>query len=432
MRLALARIALFLLVLAASAPAAGPVRAEWTILYYDKDGRLVGMRRSDGDGSASNPEAADPGAPKDGTAVIARTPVERFEPDELLVADPPKGFEASVRLLGFSIIEKVSLRALALRVYRLRIPQGSTVPDALTRLRRQFPGVTVDANHVFDPSGLSRTPEIHARAVMGWNAAGADCGRGVRLGVVDGAVDVEHPALAGQKVDYRSFHAPGHRPGAIQHGTAIAAMMVGKGPWGGLLPAAQLKAANIFEMNKSGKVTANVFGLLKAVDWLVRERVHVLNLSVAGSNNEVLGQVLDKARKHGFLMVAAAGNGGSAAAPAYPAAYDYVIAVTAVDARRRIYPHANRGPYIDFAAPGVNIWTAVPGGGRVQSGTSFAAPYVSVLTALEAARGAARDAASARARLRAHVVDLGEPGRDRVFGWGLVKLARDCEGPARG
>ncbi len=425
--------------------AASPLRADWKILYYDQNGRLTGIEGQSPDGAKPETDAdraggtgksgrgsEDPSARSgtDGAGLggnLAGLPFsQRFEPGEIVVADPPEGFELRARQLGFSVIGRASLRALAVEVLRLRVPRGSSVPAAVTRLRRQFPGLAVDANHLLDPSDGGRTPERYAQSLMGWGATSASCGRGVKLGVIDGAVDPSHPALAGGALEYRSFHDAQRRPGAIEHGTAIATMLIGQAPWGGLLPAAELKHANIFELSADGRVTANVYGLVQGLDWIAAKQVHVINLSVAGSSNHVLDQVLVKARRKGFILVAAAGNGGPKASPAYPAAYDYVISVTAVDAHQRLYEHANRGNYVEFAAPGVQIWTAVPGGGRLQSGTSFAAPFVSVLIGLDAARKRATDPATARAALRQRLVDLGAPGRDELFGWGLVTLPRDC------
>jgi subtilisin family serine protease len=135
---------------------------------------------------------------------------------------------------------------------------------------------------------------------------------------------------------------------------------------------------------------------------------------------------MERARWRGLIMVAAAGNNGSTAEPAYPAAYPDVIAVTAIDAEKHVYKYANRGGYIDFAAPGVRIWTASPGGGRYQSGTSFASPYVSVLSALAVAEGQRPQPDDIRALLLQDVIDLGAPGRDSTFGWGLVGTEARC------
>jgi len=436
-------------VVAVSFVLAQPLEAGWKILFYDKDGRLTGVDGSvDRDGSVDQDGSVDrndpipvPGSqavdPNSEDSALVRQlsqlpPGQRFEPGEIIISDPPEGFERRARQLGFTVIEKVSLRTLSVSVYRLRVPGSMRVPVAVNRLRRQFPGLTVDANHRFNPSAGERTPALLARSVMGWGKTSVQCGRGVRLGAIDGAVDIKHPALAGRNLEYRSFSSKKRRPGAIEHGTAIAAMMIGKQPWGGLLPAAVLKHANIFEINEQGRVTANVIGLLRAVDWVASKKVHVINLSVAGSANTVLDKALGKAHRKGFILVAAAGNGGPKAKPAYPAAYDYVIAVTAVDFNQKLYQFANRGSYVEFAAPGVDIWTAVPGGGRLQSGTSFAAPYVSVLIGLNAAKGGAKTSATARKGLMPRMLDLGPPGRDNLFGWGLVRQARDCSAQIAG
>lgn len=417
MRAALNAMAIVAIVLALCASKAPSAFAQWTILYYDKDGRVVGTRR--------NSDEIDPEF--DAQQRALGNAAVRIQQGEIVVANPPKGFETGARILGFSILERVPLDAVSVVVYRLRAPEETSILDAIAILHRQFPGALIDLNHNLDPSGVAGgTPEQYAREVMGWSAVNDSCGRGVRLGMIDGAVDETHPALIGQNLEYRSFHSSDHTPAAFAHGTAIAAMMIGQGPWGGLLPAAELKAANIFELTNSGLLSANVFALLKAIDWLVEEQVDVINMSVAGSQNKVLRLVLDKARSNGVTLVAAAGNGGPEAPPAYPAAYDHVIAVTAVDRDSGIYRHANQGGYIEFAAPGVSVWTAVPDGGRFQSGTSFAAPYVSVLTAIAVSQSKSRGRPNVRRLLRRSIVDLGNPGRDPVFGYGLVKLPRTC------
>lgn len=411
---AMAIVAALLALCVSGAPAAF---AQWTILYYDKDGRVVGMRR--------NADEVDPEQEKQQRAL--GNMAVRIQPGEVVVANPPEGFETEARLLGFTIIERVALNAVSVVVYRVRAPEETSVIEAIGVLRRQFPQALIDMNHQLDPSGIAGgTPEQYAREILGWSATNESCGRGVRIGMIDGSVDETHPALVGQDVEFRSFHSADLSPAAFVHGTAVAALIVGQGPWGGLLPAAELKAANIFELTSSGRLSANVFALLQAIDWLVEEEVDVINMSVAGSQNKVLRLILDRARGSGVILVAAAGNGGAEAPPAYPAAYDHVIAVTAVDRDSDIYRYANQGGYIEFAAPGVSLWTAVPGGGRFQSGTSFAAPYVSVLTAIAVAQGKRKDAARIRRLLRRGITDLGAPGRDSVFGYGLIKLPRIC------
>ena len=106
-------------------------------------------------------------------------------------------------------------------------------------------------------------------------------------------------------------------------------------------------------------------------------------MSLSGPRDDLVHQRLVELSRQGMIFVAAAGNGGPDASAAYPAAYnDEVIAVTAVDRNQQLYDHANRGDYIDVAAPGVRIWTALPNNKEgALSGTSFAAPFVTAIVA---------------------------------------------------
>jgi len=353
-------------------------------------------------------------------------PDRLIEPNELLVADPPRGFAVEAQQMGFSVIEVVRLEQLGMDVVRLSIPGGSAVPDARQQLLARFPGLLVDSHPLYQTQAMDDHRSRLARPIAGWPSTSATCGTGIRLGQIDTPVDTSHPSLHGQRVEFRSFHNAGRRPGPADHGTAIASMLVGRPAWGGLLPGAELMAANMFEVNEAGQVIGSGLGLLKAVDWMAEKQVQAVNLSVAGGDNRVVRQAFDSARDKGLVMVAAAGNWGSDARPAYPAAYPEVIAVTALDRDNNPYVKANRGPYIDFAARGVQIYTAVPRGGRLMSGTSFATPYLVVLLAVQIEAGAPKSPARLAEMLSRQAIDLGEPGRDDVFGWGLVNLWPSC------
>ena len=101
--------------------------------------------------------------------------------------------------------------------------------------------------------------------------------------------------------------------------------------------------------------------------------------------------------------------------------YAGVIAVTAVDTTQKVYRYANRGAYVDFSARGVGV-AAIDTKGDVRdaTGTSFAAP---VIAARLAAQLRTPDAAAAQRAVKAlekEARDLGPPGRDPVYGAGLV------------
>ncbi len=392
------------------------------ILKYDAQGRVIGYQESEVEGKAK----AQSGAKASGGGKIFN-PETSFEKGEVIVINPPASFTSGIRSMGYQVIETVKISGLNMVVQRLRIPAGYSVPKAIRQLRGRFPGVEVDANHQFDPSAGVEFPKKIARALIRWTKAPANCGKGVRIGMIDAGVDVTHPALKGQKVIYRSFHKPGRKEGPKDHGTAVAAIMVGTPEWGGLLPGAELRAANMFEYNEEGRKVGNAIGLLKAANWLIQEKVHIINLSVAGADNKVLRRIFEKALQQKMVLVAAGGNWGRSDKPAFPAAYKGVVAVTAISDQGLIYSKANTGKYIDFAAPGVKVYTAAPGGGgRLQSGTSFATPFITALMGLEIAKGNAKTVSALDALLKKNVKDLGLPGRDDIFGWGFARRKPNC------
>lgn len=269
------------------------------------------------------------------------------------------------------------------------------------------------------------------RAMIGWDNAAGRCGAQVRVGLVDTAVNLKHQALRDSKITARSFTAPDQIDAADGHGTAIAALMVSTDPKGvrGLMPAAELFAANAFYQDEKGGSAANVVSLLDSLNWLASQKVAVINMSLAGPPNIALGATIKRLENAGILVVAAAGNGGRAAPTAYPAGYETVVAVTAVDSRRRPYRHANRGDYLSLAAPGVKIWAASDNSdGKFHYGTSFAAPFVTAIAAGMIQPGQKFDPRTLRKRLRQGTVDLGARGKDPIFGWGLIQSGDICPG----
>jgi subtilisin family serine protease len=156
---------------------------------------------------------------------------------------------------------------------------------------------------------------------------------------------------------------------------------------------------------------------------MVSQKIQVVNMSLAGPPNEVLGVMIDRLSRQGQIVIAAVGNDGPASRPLYPAAFEPVVAVTAVDRQSQVYRWANRGPQVDVAAWGVGSVVARDKGGYAEeSGTSFAAPVVAAAIAELLANGAP-NAAAALKSLIASAEDLGPKGRDDTFGYGLVKPA---------
>ncbi len=237
---------------------------------------------------------------------------------------------------------------------------------------------------------------------------------GASLGLIDGGV-VAHPALAG-RVEQRGF-AKG-APSASRHGTAVASLLIGTGAIRGAAPGQRLLAADVYGTDAAG---GNASAIARALGWLVQSGVAVTTISLVGPDNKLLAAAVARAQQRGMLIVAAVGNDGPAAPPAYPASYRGVLAVTGVDAKGRALPEAGRALHVDFAAPGDNVLAAT---GAVSTdrlrGTSFAAPLVAGrLVRLYPAPAIDRIGA-AIAALVMEARDLGKPGRDKVYGHGLI------------
>jgi len=421
-------LAVAVLLMAGQQPLAEDSKLKTKILKYDQNGKVIGVvsDSNDAGGSSGSSSNASAGKGQDLRKSGAFNPEKRFEEGEVLVLNPNRSFIKGVRNLGYNVEETVSMKALRLTIVRLRTPPGADVMESIRQLRSRYPRFEIDANHQFDPSASTEHRKKMARALIKWNRAKASCGKGARIGMIDSGVDVSHPALKGQNIVYRSFHKENRKPGPKMHGTAIASILVGKPKWGGLLPGAQLRAANMFEYDESGREIGSAMALIKAANWMIHERVDIINLSIAGADNRVLKKVFQKGLKKRVILVAAAGNWGRKDKPAFPAGYKNVIAVTAIGGKNKIYSKANQGDYIEFSAPGVRIYTAVPGGGRLQSGTSFAVPFITAMLALEMANGKPKEVDKLRSAIRSQVKDIGSPGRDKVYGWGAARTSPKC------
>lgn len=242
----------------------------------------------------------------------------------------------------------------------------------------------------------------------------------LRMGMIDSAVDLTHPSLALSRVNARSFVSEAAEKPDF-HGTAIASIIVANTDgYMGLAPNTDLFAAAVFENDARQGEIASTLNLIKALDWLISSEVDVVNISLAGPPNRLLESALKRVAERNILVVAAAGNGGPGAEPMYPAAYSDVVAVTAVDSRGRVFRLANRGDYLDLAAPGVGLLHARAGGGYTSSsGTSFAVPFAATAAARLVRLHPGEDT---MARLYASAEDLGPRGRDEIYGYGLLKL----------
>lgn len=346
------------------------------------------------------------------------------EREWLMMLDQP-GLQA-LAALDVEIIEQTEFAGLGLQLVRFRVPGAL---DSYAALKKHLPAhlhEQLDRNHVYAPQATNVTPPAGGSATANSLVIAEGGCNAQRIGMVDTAINTRHPAFARSHIELKDF-AGKEFPAPLAHGTAVAGVLVGSGAGlKPLLPAAHLYAASVFYPRNEYTQGATMINLVRALDWLVEKKVAVINMSLAGPDNKILALAVGKTLQAGTVVVAAAGNEGPAAPPMYPAAYPEVIAVTAVDQDQRIYRWANRGDYIDFAALGVAVLTARGDGGfGRESGTSMAAPVVAAAAACaanEVQKSAGGNSLTGiRERLINRATDLGVPGRDPIFGYGLMQ-----------
>lgn len=374
-----------------------------------------------GGGGTSATGGRDGSGPSTGGSEVPAVPAPSGRPEILLVG-PATEVERAATLVqanGGRVLRQAALGHLGLGTLAVD-PAGALSLDGLkARLNRAHVAVSADVNALYRTAG---GPRLYAGALVGQpQETGCRLRHPVAVGLIDGPADLSDPALRGAHVVTRTVLSEGVAPAGSDHATdlidLIAAPPGGPGP-AGLAPGANMYLA-VAVGREGSRDAARVDDIAGAFDWLIGERVPVVNISLAGPANLALGAVIRAASGLGVVIVAAVGNDARGSV-AYPAADPNVIGVTAVDALKRRYERANYGDGVAFAAPGVDLYLPGASGFGYRSGTSYASGVVAALVAQEIGRGRATRAAI-ETDLAARALDLGAPGRDSLFGWGLVQ-----------
>ncbi|MBV0890880.1 S8 family serine peptidase [Paracoccus sp. Z118] len=382
----------------------------------------------DDDGGDDDDDDDDDDGPRVRAAPARPIPLPQRAGNEILVRGLSDQELAELSQQDFTVLER-SVLASGETLARLRKPAVLTMDEALSAARQSAPAGRSDFNHFYRSEQAANCEGIDcpARQMIDWPVSAATCGPLPRMGMVDTGVNTRHEALAGASIDLHRMEDE-RAPSDLLHGTAVASLLVGdpesRAP--GLVPQAELVAVDAFHRAGQDQRT-DAFALVRALDHLRDRQARIVNLSLAGPPNDALEAQIAEMERQGLVLIAAAGNMGPSAPPAYPAAYPQVIAVTGVDRRGAVYRRANRGPHIDIAAPGVDVWTAASvSGARTKTGTSYAAPFVSAAAALLLQAQPSLTAAEVRARLLERTRDLGAEGRDNIFGHGLLTPPAGC------
>lgn len=285
---------------------------------------------------------------------------------------------------GVTIVSRKILSAIGMVLSTYRVPENVDIDELTSRMQKMFPDATVEANQRFRL--LAGSVTIRDKHAYGLELAGlrvpSQCHQAVSLAMLDSAVS--HDFISAHSKRLRYFNVTNSKSPPTGHGTSIASLLISdSAEYPGLLPLASLDVINVFVEDENGEPETHTDWLLKGLNLLaeLKPTPKAVNLSFGGRYSALLEAAFLKLSDT-MHFAGAAGNDGTEA-QVYPAAYDTVYAVGAVDAQRQITRLSNRGGHVLLFAPGEDVWTMdAQGQGFYGSGTSFATPFATAALAL--------------------------------------------------
>jgi hypothetical protein len=273
----------------------------------------------------------------------------------------------------------------------------------------------------------------------GFVHAGLNKGSGVTVAVIDSGIDYTHPDLDGNYMGGYDFVNDDNDPmDDYSHGTHVAGTIGAEDNGSGVVgvaPEAYLYGLKVLNSNGSGSFS----DIIAALQWAVDMGIQVTNNSYGSSVNpgSTVQAAFDNSYAAGVLHIAAGGNSGNPKGKRnnviYPAQWESVVAVAATGSTDLRASFSSTGPANELAAPGVSILSTMPGGGYgTKSGTSMASPHAAGTAALIIAARFVTSAGDVRQRLQDTADDLGDPGRDNHYGYGLVDAVEAVTDPGTG
>lgn len=339
--------------------------------------------------------------------------------------------------------EEILYEGLDRVIVSIPMPSESSNASFEERVESREGVIDVSDNAVIERQGIiSRHQPYIARLGISplWSTYR---GEGVTVAVIDDGIDLTHPEFQGKLV--APYDATRDVPTIVDkgvHGTHVAgtigALFDNRGVVG-VAPAVKLMPIDIFIGED-----AEIAHLIKGIQHAVANGAKVINMSFGTyDRNNALEATLRDARAQGVVLIGAAGNDDTEEAM-YPAAYKDVLSVGAVTMDDFITDFSNYGSTIDVVAPGEEIYSTLPNGRYgFMSGTSMATPIVSGMAALLVSKEPRLSPGMVYARLKATAVDLGDPGKDFLYGYGRISseamnftandysMLRDINPPAR-
>jgi hypothetical protein len=346
--------------------------------------------------------AAEAPAASDGRQIVVllRLPAPHFRAESAYggAYGDGAGLAARRRIAGrlahaYGLVQVVSwpIPAAGVDCFIMQVPKGRSTEEVAAAVSRDPEVAGSEPLHTYRAQAAGEVPDDPMfrlqPAAQAWRLAelhAVATGRKVKVAVVDSRIDVTHPDLAGRVQVSRDFTL-GQPTGPEHHGTEVAGIIaaVAGNHLGiaGVAPDARLMALRACWQDRASPDTiCDTLSLARALSFALENGAQVINLSLSGPSDLLLGRLIDAALARGVVVVGAVDP--AQARGGFPASHPGVVAVASD-------PAGARGSGA-FVAPGHDIPTTLPGGRwSLVSGNSFAAAHVSGLFALlrERSRG---------------------------------------------
>ncbi|TCZ75567.1 peptidase S8 [Paenibacillus albiflavus] len=252
---------------------------------------------------------------------------------------------------------------------------------------------------------------------------------GVIVAVIDTGVDLTHPDIEPHIASGYNVIKPEDQPDDdVGHGThvsgVISALVNNRLGVAGMTWSSRILPVKVLDETGAGSTYAVAQGII----WATDHGAKVINMSLGNyATSSFLHDAIKYAYDKDVVLIAASGNDNTDR-PSYPAYYPEVFAVAASDSNNNRASFSNYGDYIDVTAPGVNIASTYPKNQYVAlSGTSMATPHVSALAALIRATNPSLRNTEVMDIIRTTAQDIGDPGTDSYFGYGLINVPKAVE-----
>ena len=366
------------------------------------------------------PDRAEPLPPESHRLQLTQGPMADspwFVADEVLVrvrgGTQLEAFRLLLKQLGARVVGSIP----ELGLYQLRLPKGVNVLDIVAQLQRNPMLVAVEPNYA---KRLDRTRVEGGGAAVPAAVAPATLTGAPPLAILDSGL------LDGMGLDasvvgqYNAVFPDAGMADPQGHGTQMALVAAGAVQPAGAGTAEEgipLLAVRAFDEEGA---TSN-FALMRALQYALSNGARVINQSWGTeTDSRFLADAIAYAQSKGAVIVAAAGNEPTGRAM-YPAAYDGVVAVSALNGDGTVWNQSNSGDFVSVSAPGrATFPIGHEGPPGSYAGTSIASAYVARELALYFARNPKATAIEAQRALQKAVTDTGAKGRDPVFGYGAL------------